>query len=102
LHGPQGEYGAERRLWRKTEGAVREIVAAIGRKRPIRIVTIEKYLARSGLSSAEIEQQYADCDPVLTSRFHAGITAIRKGVPFIVIDQIKGGEKVFNLLAGLG
>jgi len=66
------------------------------------VVEIEHHLIRSGKTPSEIEALYADCDLIITSRFHGGILALRNTVPFIAIDQIKGGAKVFSLLEPTG
>ena len=102
MRGEQSEYGKDRCLWQETESVVRDIIRAATESSTAEIVTIENHLARSGLSPADIEQQYADCDLIITSRFHGAIAALRQCVPFIAIDQIKGGAKVYDLLAGLG
>lgn len=102
LSGKQGEYGAERCLWKETETLVlRTALAAICDNQG-NITHIENHLVRSGISPYEIEQQYSECDLIITSRFHGGIEALRSGVPFIAIDQIKGGAKVVPLLSQLG
>jgi hypothetical protein len=102
LRGPQAEYGDEQCRWRETEAIVEHILGAAAAGGTVRVVTIENHLARAGLSADDIEAQYADCDLILTSRFHGAITALRQGVPFIAIDQIAGGAKVYDLLADLG
>ena len=63
-----------------------------------RVVTIENHLRRSGLPPEGIEDQYASCDLIITSRFHGATLAMRHRVPFLAIDQIRGGGKVLNLL----
>lgn len=102
LRGPQAEYGADNCLWERTEGLARVAAAEILRTAGGRVVSIENHLARSGLDPREIEARYAACDLVLTSRFHGAMLALRHRVPFVAIDQIRGGGKVEPLLAGRG
>lgn len=102
LRGFQSEYGAELCMWEETEAVFGEIVQAANRNGRVKVVTIENHLTRSGISPDEIERQYSTCDLVLTSRFHGAVTAMRKGVPFIAIDQIRGGAKIYDLLLDLG
>lgn len=102
LRGLQGEYGEERCLWQETEAIVQRILTAAAESGPVRVVTIENHLTRAAIPADAIEAQYGDCDLILTSRFHGAIAAIRQGVPFIAIDQISGGAKVYDLLADLG
>ena len=102
LRGAQYEYGEERCLWRETEALARSAASAAASARGGVVVDIENHLARSNLTADGIEAIYADCDLILTSRFHGAITALRQGVPFVAIDHINGGAKVFDLLAPLG
>lgn len=66
------------------------------------VVMLENHLARSRMEPDEIEARYAECSLVVTSRFHGAVMAMRAGVPFIAIDQIRGGAKVHTLLSSLG
>lgn len=102
LRGHQTEYGEERcradDVATLSAAAIDEALSKFGGV----ATTIENHLTRAGLSPDGIEVMYLDCDLILTSRFHGAITALRHGVPFIAIDQIAGGAKVFDLLAPLG
>ncbi|PST17626.1 hypothetical protein C7U61_18535 [Rhizobium sp. JAB6] len=102
LRGQQGEYGDERCRWQETEAVVQRILTSAAEDGPLRVVTIENHLTRAAMPANAIEAQYGDCDLILTSRFHGAIAAMRQGVPFIAIDQISGGAKVYDLLADLG
>ncbi len=102
LRGKQAEYGEERCLWAETETLVLRTAWAVTNNMQAEIRAIENHLVHSTGSPDEIEQHYAECDLILTSRFHGAIEALRSGVPFIAIDQIKGGAKVMPLLSRLG
>ncbi|MEW4569425.1 capsular polysaccharide synthesis protein [Tautonia sp. JC769] len=102
LRGPQGEYGDDRCLWNETEDVVNWVAQAILADRGGRVLAIENHLLRSGITPEAIEHQYRACDLILTSRFHGAMLAVRNGVPYIAIDQIRGGAKVDALLGDSG
>lgn len=102
LRGPQAEYGEANCLWQRTEELARAAAEHLVQRGGGRLEIIENHLGRSELTAREIEARYAACDLVVTSRFHGGMLALRHGVPFVAIDQIRGGAKVFPLLAGGG
>ena len=101
LRGRQTEYGEDRCLWQQTESLARELAKVARERIDADILDIENHLARSGRMASEIEAQYGECSLVITSRFHGAIAAIRQGVPYVAIDQIKGGAKLTSLLAPL-
>lgn len=101
LRGQQVEYGQEICLWERTEQLAHEAAHTIIEQFGGRVVMLENHLRRSGLPQTAIESQYADCDLIITSRFHGAMTALRHLVPFIAIDQIQGGAKVLNLVGAL-
>jgi hypothetical protein len=102
LRGEQSDYGEGRCKWRETEAlamaGVQQALSVAGGV----VTNIENHLERSNLTPDAIEALYADCDVVITSRYHGAVCALRQGVPFIAIDQIEGGAKVYDLLAPLG
>ena len=98
LRGQQDEYGRAICFWERTEQVVREATNTVLDQLGGGIVVIENHLQRSGLSPEAIEAQYANCDLIITSRFHGAMMALRHLVPFIAIDQIQGGGKVLNLV----
>lgn len=102
LRGPQAEYGAAACLWERTERLAMVAAEHVARVAGGRVAPIENHLARSGLAPRDIERRYAECDLVITSRFHGAMLALRHGVPFVAIDPIRGGGKVEPLLAGRG
>lgn len=102
LRGAQSEYGDEKCKWRETEALVRATAAAALEACGGYVVDIENHLQRSELTADGIDALYADCDLIITSRFHGAVMALRYNVPFIAIDQIAGGAKVYDLLAPLG
>ncbi|WP_379920496.1 capsular polysaccharide synthesis protein [Erythrobacter sp. R86502] len=102
LRGEQHEYGSELCLWREASQMFAALVDLLARHSSVRIVEIENHLLRSRRTADAIEEQYAACDLVLTTRYYGGIAALRKNVPFIALDQISNGAKVMPLLAGFG
>ncbi len=101
LRGRQPEYGLDICLWRETADLAQKIIDAVTADGGS-VITIDNHLVHSGKTPDEIEASYSQCDLVVTSRFHGAVTALRHDVPFIAIDQIKGGAKVYDLLAPLG
>jgi len=101
LRGWQTEYG-DRCLSDAADRLAMQAAEEIGRTYGGFKVAIENRLRLSPLNPDGIEAAYADCDLVITTRFHGAVCALRAGVPFIAIDQIAGGAKVSNLLGGLG
>jgi hypothetical protein len=102
LRGAQIDYGEARCRWQEAEAlalaAAQQALSVAGGV----VTNIENHLQQSNLTPDRIEALYADCDLVITSRYHGAVCALRQGVPFIAIDQIEGGAKVYNLLAPLG
>ncbi len=66
------------------------------------ILEINNHLETSGLTPQEIENQYSECDLILTTRFHGSMLALRNDIPFIALDQIKNGAKVYKLVSQTG
>lgn len=102
LRGEQHEYGVELCLWREAGLMFAALTELLARHGSVRVVEIENHLLRSQRRPDEIEDQYAACDLVLTTRFHGAIAALRQDAPFIALDQISAGAKVLPLLAGFG
>lgn len=102
LRGPQAEYGTPNCLSDHTAHLARAAAEELLRPAGGRVETIDNHLARSGLAPRDIEARYAACDLVITSRFHGAMLALRHRVPFVAIDQIRGGGKVAPLLADGG
>jgi hypothetical protein len=102
LRGEQHEYGTELCLWREADQIFAALTSLLARHCSVRVVEIENHLLHSQRTPDEIENQYAECDLVLTTRFHGAIAALRQDVPFIALDQVSGGAKVLPLLTGFG
>jgi polysaccharide pyruvyl transferase WcaK-like protein len=102
LRGRQSDYGEEVCTWREVEDLALKLASDIVVPASGRMLEIENHLVRSNKTPIEIENLYVACDLVITSRFHGAVTAMKHGIPFIAIDQIQGGAKVYNLLAHLG
>lgn len=102
LRGKQSEYGDAICMHDKVDEYVSEACSFLRKEFPINVVNIENHLARSGKTPQEIEMQYSACKLILTTRFHGAMLAIRNSIPYIAIDQIKGGAKVHRLLYDKG
>ncbi|MCA0029721.1 capsular polysaccharide synthesis protein [Mesorhizobium sp. B263B2A] len=102
LRGEQGEYGPENSLHDRTSALTAHVIEGLAANYQVKTVEIEHHLTRSGRAPAEIEALYLSCDLVLTSRFHGAVLAMRNEVPFIAIDQIRGGGKLTSLLSVSG
>ncbi|AZO55832.1 MULTISPECIES: capsular polysaccharide synthesis protein [unclassified Mesorhizobium] len=102
LRGEQGEYGPQSSLHDRTSALTARVLDSLATKYQVRTLEIEHHLTRSGRAPFEIEALYSSCDLVLTSRFHGAVLAMRNEVPFIAIDQIRGGGKLTNLLSTSG
>ena len=98
LSGPQFEYGPDACLDDETQTMVYSAAASLRGTRRGRVIVIENHLRRSDVEPNEIEERYAQCDLIFTSRFHGAMLALRRQVPFVAIDQIRGGGKVSRLL----
>ncbi|MEI9417673.1 capsular polysaccharide synthesis protein [Mesorhizobium sp. Cs1321R2N1] len=102
LRGEQSEYGPQSSLHDRTSALTARVLDSLRTKYQVRTLEIEHHLTRSGRAPVEIEALYSSCDLVLTSRFHGAVLAMRNEVPFIAIDQIRGGGKLTNLLSTSG
>lgn len=100
LRGLQGEYGEQNCLSELTDHTIHQAAEILSQKWNAKVVLIENHLKRSGVNPEEIDQAYASCALVITSRLHGAYMALRHEVPFIAIDQIKGGAKVYGILKG--
>ena len=102
LRGEQHEYSPQRCLWREAGLMFNALTDLLARHGSVRVIEIENHLHRSQRRPDEIEEQYAQCDLVLTSASIAPSAALRQNVPFIAVDQIESGAKVLPLLADSG
>ena len=102
LRGAQTEYGPELCLSEPLQEIVANSIRKILDQHGGRSLLIENHLRRSEVLPDEIEAQYRGCDLVITSRFHGAMLAVRHSIPFIAIDQIKGGAKVLKLVGATG
>lgn len=98
LRGAQHEYGFER----CQHDRVNMLISDLAGRLDARTVMFENHLTRSDLTPNGLEAAYAACDLVVTTRFHGAVMSLRHGVPFIAIDQIEGGAKVWPLLSQSG
>jgi Polysaccharide pyruvyl transferase len=85
-----------------------EAAAAIGRmlaSREISVVDIDTRLDRNrtGLRTPrEVESLIARMDAVITTRLHGTVLALKNGVPAVVVDAVRGGDKVIRQACRLG
>lgn len=98
LRGKQGEYGLENCLHELTDGTIKQLAETLLQNRKGELLIIENHLRRSGLVPGEIENLYARCDLMITSRLHGALLSLRHSVPYIAIDQIRNGQKVYGVL----
>jgi hypothetical protein len=96
----QPEY-AERDLRREASDAIRRLLAS----REMSVVDIDTRLDRNrgGLRTPrEVESLIARMDAVVTTRLHGTVLALKNGVPAVVIDAVRGGDKVIRQARRLG
>jgi hypothetical protein len=96
----QPEY-AERDLRQEATDAIRRLLAS----REMSVVAIDTRLDRNrgGLRTPrEVESLIARMDAVLTTRLHGTVLALKNGVPAVVIDAVRGGDKVIRQARRLG
>lgn len=91
---PQKAYG-DRQLHERANLAIRRFLST----RELAIVEIDTawpaFLNRTGLRTpAEIEALIARVDVLLTTRLHGMVYALKRGVPVVAVDAIRGGAKV--------
>ncbi|MCI5073598.1 capsular polysaccharide synthesis protein [Oricola sp.] len=98
LSRPQSEFGAELCDTDQVRKCIDTALAKLRMAYGVDVVEIEHRLSESDLCPAQYDSIYADCDLVLTSRFHGAMMAMRNAVPFIALDQIYGGAKLISLL----
>jgi polysaccharide pyruvyl transferase len=96
----QPEYG-ERDLRQEATDAIQRLVAS----REMSVVDIDTRLDRNrgGLTTPrEVESLIARMDAVLTTRLHGTVLALKNGVPAVVIDAVREGDKVIHQARRLG
>lgn len=98
LRGKQREYGVNSSLDEEAERLVSSVVAQLGL--PVR--KIETRLDKTQLNISSIEASFASHRLIITTRLHGALLALFQGVPFIALDQIRGGGKVSDVLGYLG
>jgi hypothetical protein len=96
----QPEYG-ERDLRQDATDAIHRLLTS----REMSVVDIDTRLDRNrgGLKTPrEVESLIARMDAVLTTRLHGTVLALKNGVPAVVIDAVRGGDKVIRQARRLG
>jgi hypothetical protein len=99
---PQKAYG-DRQLHDRANLAIRRFLST----RELATVEIDTawpaFLNRTGLRTpAEIEALIARVDVLLTTRLHGMAYALKRGVPVVAVDAIRGGAKVTAQARSLG
>jgi hypothetical protein len=116
LRNEQAEYGIDNCKAEKANGYLRALAETLTgkrknffdkilfrfRKEEGDILEINNHLETSGLTPQEIETLYFRCNIILTTRFHGAMIALKNDIPFIAIDQIKAGGKVYDLVSKNG
>jgi hypothetical protein len=121
LRNEQFEYGVENCKYIEANGYIKKLADKLTEKKEAKvnrlhdvfrdpnkaiqqenIIEIENHLERSHRTPSEIEGLYNECDIILTTRFHGSILALRNNIPFIAIDQIENGAKVYGLVSQTG
>lgn len=101
LRGRQEDYGLERCHSEQAEALFSELIELISKHYTVKIIRLEHRLSQLDGMPLKLEQQYRQCNLILTTRFHGGILALRNQRPFVAIDQIQDGGKVMPLLKEL-
>ena len=112
LRKQQSEYGLINCKWEEANGLIMRLAEELTGNRISffdkikkilvqqgQIFEIDNHLENSGLDPISIENKYRNCDIILTTRFHGSMVALRNNIPFIAIDQISGGAKVYKLVS---
>lgn len=102
LRGLQSEYGIDNCKSDAAQALIYSFASKLANQYSLEIIYIENHLARSGITQSEIEALYDNCCLIITTRFHGGVMAMLHDIPFIAIDQIVSGGKVYELLAKSG
>lgn len=98
LRGKQAEYGIENCLDELADSSILKAAQTIAENNKGRVIFIENHLIRAKMEPDKIDAAYAQCDLVITTRLHGSMISLKHSVPFIAIDQIKGGAKLWNIL----
>jgi hypothetical protein len=96
LRGKQRDYGPSSDMSETIDATVRSMANTWPRHRTIDTVI------RTDNPIDEIEAQFADTSFLVTTRLHGALFALRDRVPFVAIDQIRGGAKVARLMSRIG
>lgn len=98
LRGAQREYGAGNCL---DVQAAELVKLAIERSRRSHLY-LDTRLHGDPAAAERIVHTFASCSVVLSTRLHGCLLALSLGIPFIAVDQIKGGAKVLSEASRLG
>jgi hypothetical protein len=98
LRGLQGEYGPDACLDEQAGRLAHAIAAEIGGE----IVTLDTRLKKHLSICDAIIRDFDRCGTIITTRMHGGMLALVRGIPFVAIDQVRGGAKVTGVLQPLG
>ena len=94
MRGKQREYGLSRCNDLLAGCLVEHAVEKLG----VSVVKLETRLDRGEPDLQALELGFARRQLVITTRLHGALLSIKYGVPFVAIDQVQGGEKVWNAM----
>ena len=97
LRGMQKTYGAENCLSDLADDLFNEIAAAETDGHLVIDTVIH-----AGNEVADIERGFATASVLCTTRMHGTIFALTNRIPFVAIDQIRGGAKVARIMDRVG
>lgn len=98
LRKKQREYGVENCLSEKID----DILEAVLAKSNYEIVEIDTRLNDSCRDPIQIYEKFSTCRLIITTRLHGSLFCIGNLIPFIAIDQIKGGAKLSSVMKNTG
>lgn len=98
LRGAQREYGVGMCLHKRAAELANLAIEEADRSH----VYLDTRLHGDPAAAERIINEFASCAVIFTTRLHGCLLALSLGIPFIAVDQIKGGAKVLSEAARLG
>jgi hypothetical protein len=98
LRGHQNEYGADACC----SARVDDLLWRVAERQGLTVTGVSTVVDPVTNTIEDINRHFAHAKLVLTTRLHGSLIALRHGVPFVAVDQIKGGGKVSAVLGKLG
>lgn len=88
----QPEYGSAGQRGLQARALVDQALKKIG-ETPVEISTMLQ-----GASPEDVENAFGGVRLVITTRLHGGLFSIRNATPFVAVDQVAGGAKVWRVI----